>query len=148
MRETGTWGAQLDPDFVVDWGRRFGDAWNDHDPDAIAALCHEDVVWNDVAMPGPAHGHEGVREFAAFTFAAFPDFQVVETADSLFVSPLEPRALVPYRMTGSRRGVEGEGDGAARFSVPGIDEWTFRGERICHYTTYYDKDEMIRQLAA
>ncbi len=147
MDGTATWGAQLDSEFVEEWGRRFGDAWNDHDPEAIAALCTEDVVWNDAAAPGPVSGRDGVRGFAEFTFATFPDFHVVETAESLFVSPAEPTVLVPYRMTGSRRGVEGpDAGGIARFSVSGIDQWTFRGERLCRYSTYYDKAEMMRQL--
>lgn len=148
MPENATWGAQLDPAFVEGWGRRFGDAWNDHDPEAIAALCTEDVVWNDAALPGPASGHDGVRDFARFTFDLFPDFHVVETAECLYMSPAEPTVLVPYRMTGSRRGVDepGEGGGVARFSVSGIDQWTFRGELLCRYSTYYDKTEMVRQL--
>lgn len=148
MTETASWNAQLEPAFVETWGRRFGDAWNDHDPEAIVALCTEDVVWNDAALPGPARGPEEVADFARFTFALFPDFHVVETADSLFVSPAEPTVLVPYRMTGSRRGAEGvrEGDAVARFSLSGIDQWTFRGELLCAYSTYYDKAEMTRQL--
>lgn len=148
MTASPTWGAQLDPAFVEEWGRRFGDAWNDHDPEAIAALCTEDVVWNDAALPAPARGPDGVRDFAAFTFTAFPDFHVVETAETLFISPAEPVVLVPYRMTGSRRGTEDawKGDVVARFSVAGIDQWTFRGDRLCAYSTYYDKDEMGRQL--
>jgi hypothetical protein len=148
MSETATWGAQLDPAFVEEWGRRFGDAWNDHDPEAIVDLCTEDVAWNDAAMPGPASGHQALRDFANFTFTAFPDFHVVETAECLFISPLEPLVLVPYRMTGSRRGAEepGAGGDIARFSVSGIDQWSFRGEKLCHYVTYYDKAEMTRQL--
>ncbi|HVY97703.1 MAG TPA: nuclear transport factor 2 family protein [Solirubrobacterales bacterium] len=148
MNEVANWNAQLDPAFVEEWGTRFGDAWNDHDPEAIAELCSEDVVWNDAALPGPAHGRKGVAEFARFTFAVFPDFHVVETAESLFISPAEPVVLVPYRMTGSRRGTDDarQGDAVARFSLAGIDQWTFRGERLCAYSTYYDKDEMDRQL--
>jgi ketosteroid isomerase-like protein len=148
MTATAGWNAQLDPAFVEEWGRRFGDAWNDHDPEAVAALCTEDIVWNDAAMPGPAQGPDQVADFARFTFGLFPDFHVVETAETLFISPAEPVVLVPYRMTGSRRGTDDawKDDPVARFSVSGIDQWTFRGEQLCAYSTYYDKDEFGRQL--
>jgi hypothetical protein len=34
----------------------------------------------------------------------------------------------------------------ANFRVNGIDQWTFRDELLCHYVTYYDHAEMVRQL--
>ena len=34
----------------------------------------------------------------------------------------------------------------ASFRVNGIDQWTFRDELLCHYVTYYDHAEMVRQL--
>jgi ketosteroid isomerase-like protein len=148
MNDTTAMSPQLDSSFLEEWGRRFGDAWNDHDPDAVVSLCTEDVVWNDAALPnGPAHGRQAVRDFAAFTFASFPDFHVEET-DTVYISPIEPLALCPYRMTGTSSGSREAGiaPGQASFSLNGIDQWTFRGELLCHYVTYYDYAEMIRQL--
>jgi steroid delta-isomerase-like uncharacterized protein len=140
---------QLDRAFVEDWGQRFGDAWNDHDPDAILALCTDDVVWNDAALPGPVQGHQALRDFATATFATFPDFRVEETADGVFLSPIEPLALCPYRMSGTMLGDwGGSGPSKASFAVNGIDQWTFRGELLCHYVTYYDHADMVRQLAS
>lgn len=138
----------LDQAFAEEWGRRFGDAWNAHEPETIAAMCTEDVVWNDAALPGPVQGREAVRDFAAATFKAFPDFQVVET-DAVYISPIAPLALCPYRMSGTMLGgweESGSPGTGAGFSVTGIDQWTLRGDLICHYVTYYDKDEMVRQF--
>lgn len=139
---------QLDPAFVEEWGTRFAAAWNDHDPDALLPLCTEDVVWSDVALPdGTAHGHQALRDFAAFTFAAFPDFRVEET-DRLYISSIEPLVLCPYRMSGTMAGSREAGiaPGQASFALNGIDQWAFRGELICRYVTYYDHADMVRQL--
>ncbi len=147
MNATTTANPQLDPAFVEEWGTRFGDAWNNHDPEAIASMCTEDVVWNDAALPGGAHGRKAVSDFAAFTFATFPDFRL-EGTDELYVSPIEPLALCPYRMSGTLAASKeaGSAPGKAGFALNGIDQWTFRGELLCHYVTYYDHADMVRQL--
>ncbi len=134
-------GPQLDWAFLEDWGGRFAAAWNEHDPEAVVALCAADVRWSDPALPGsPSSGQQAVRDFAAFTFAAFPDFRV-EERDSVLVSWTEPMALCPYRMTGTVAA------GAARMEVDGIDRWTFRDGLLCRYDTYYDHAEMMGQVS-
>jgi ketosteroid isomerase-like protein len=141
-------GPQLDWAFLENWGERFSVAWNTHDPDAVAALCAEDIRWSDPALPGsPTSGRTAVHDFAAFTFAAFPDFRV-EERDSVYVSWTEPMALCPYRMTGTASGSRdaGSAPGTATMEVDGIDRWTFRDDLLCRYDTYYDHAEMIRQL--
>jgi steroid delta-isomerase-like uncharacterized protein len=137
----------LDPAFTQEWGTRWGDVWNSHDPDAVVAMCTEDVHWYDPALPAPIAGRAAVRDFAAATFAAFPDFHVEDREDALYLSGVEPLALCPYRMTGTMLG-EFDTDAAtkASFSVPAIDQWTLRGDQICRYVTYYDHAEMGRQL--
>lgn len=47
----------LAPDFVAGFIRRMSDALNAHDPDAVAALCSEDVAWED----SPARPHSCSR---------------------------------------------------------------------------------------
>jgi hypothetical protein len=44
-------GPQLDQPFLEDWGERFAAAWNSHDPDAVVALCTDDVLWSDPGVP-------------------------------------------------------------------------------------------------
>lgn len=145
---TALGGPQLDSAFLEDWGERFGGAWNGHDPEAVVALCTEDVRWSDPALPGsPTDGRTAVRDFAAFTFAAFPDFRV-EEREAIYVSWTEPMALCPYRMTGTAAGSREAGiaPGAAAMAIDGIDRWTFRDGLLCRYDTYYDHAEMMRQL--
>ena len=138
----------LDPAFVEDWSRRFLEAWNALDADGVASLCTEDVVWEDAGLPEPVRGRDGVRAFIEATRRAFPDFHVEEEGSPCIVGS-EPRVLSRYRMTGTMRGPWeplGFAPTGARISVPGVDEWTFDGELMCHYATYYDSVGMARQM--
>jgi steroid delta-isomerase-like uncharacterized protein len=142
-------GPQLELSFLEEWGERFSAAWNGHDPEAVIALCAEDVRWSDPALPGsPTEGKGAVRDFAAFTFAVFPDFRV-EEREGIYVSWTEPMALCPYRMTGTAAASAEAGSppGGAAIDVDGIDRWTFRDGLLCRYDTYYDHAEMVRQMS-
>lgn len=148
MEGTTKTATQLDPAFVEDWSKRYLDAWLSLDADAVAALCSEDVVWNDPGLPEAVHGRQGVREFVRATAESLPDFHVEELGKPC-LSPEEPRALSRYRMTGTMRGRWPYTDLAPtgrRIVVLGVDEWTFDGELMSHYTTYYDSLDMARQL--
>ena len=140
----------LYPEFLEDFGFRFKDAWNRHDGDAVAALCTEDVVWHDAALPRPARGRREVAEFVGVMAHAFPDFHVEELEGTPYaISPELSRVYVPYRLIATWEG-DLEPLGLAptnrRMECEGVEEWTFRGELICHYRTYYDSLELARQL--
>jgi steroid delta-isomerase-like uncharacterized protein len=138
----------VDPDFLEDWRARYVAAWITHDVEAIVSACTEDVVWDDPALPGTYHGHEGVRKFITATFRCFPDLQV-EELEQLYVSATRPKVLAPYRLTGTMRGPWEPTDIAPtgrRISFEGIDEWEFRGERMCRYNTKYDLLDVARQM--
>ena len=148
MEGTTEAGARLDPAFVEDWGARYLDAWNSLDVDGVAALCTEDVVWNDPGLREPVHGREGVREFVRATENAFPDFQVEELGRP-YISAEEPRVLSRYRMTGTMLGpwpYTGIAATGGRIDVVGVDEWAFSGGLMSHYETHYDSLDMARQL--
>jgi steroid delta-isomerase-like uncharacterized protein len=140
--------AKLEPDFVEDWSRRYLEAWNSLDADGIAALCIEDVAWNDPGLPEPAHGRDGVREFVRVTGHAFADFHVEELGRP-YVSEGEPRVLGRYRMTGKMLGAweyTNLAPTGRRFDVLGVDEWTLSDGLLSQYETYYDSVDMARQL--
>jgi steroid delta-isomerase-like uncharacterized protein len=140
--------TRLDRTFVEQWSRRFVAAWNALDDEALAAMCSEDVVWHDPTMPEPARGPEDVRAFVTATALAFPDLQL-EALDSPFISRAEPVALLRYRLTATMHGpwrYSGLAATGRRLEVLGVDEWTFRGELLSHYRSYFDRAEMGRQL--
>jgi steroid delta-isomerase-like uncharacterized protein len=140
----------LYPEFLVDFGQRFKDAWNRLDGEAVAALCTEDVVWNDPAIPHPARGRREVAEFVNAMGHAFPDLHVEPLDGSPYaISPELSRVYVPYLLTATWR-EDFEPLGLAptnrRMETEGVEEWTFRGDLICHYRTYYDSLDLARQL--
>jgi steroid delta-isomerase-like uncharacterized protein len=148
MERTTKAGVRLDPAFVEEWGKRYLDAWNSLDADGVAAMCTDDVAWNDPGLPEPAHGREGVRAFVRATARAFADFHVEELGQP-YISAEEPRALSRYRMTGTMLGPWAYTNLAAtgrRIDVLGVDEWTFSGELMSQYETFYDSLDMARQL--
>ncbi len=53
----------VDAAFARDFLGRLHAAANAHDPDAVAALCAEDVVWDDPAAPHTLHGRDAVLRF-------------------------------------------------------------------------------------
>ena len=138
----------LDASAIHAWSRRWFDAWNAHDPDAIAELCSDDVVWNDPGLPATAHGRDGVRDFTSAMFRAFADF-TFEEVEPPYLSGWDPVALSQYevrgRMTGPWEPLRMAPTGRS-FSVRGIDRWEFRGDQLSRYDTFYDALDMARQL--
>jgi steroid delta-isomerase-like uncharacterized protein len=56
--------------------QRETDAWNAHDPDAVAACYAEDAEVVDVTMPEPMRGREGIRAYVSGYVTAFPDLRL------------------------------------------------------------------------
>ena len=52
---------------------RLTDAWNRHDPDAVASCYAPDAVSRDVTLGEPLHGRQAIRNAAAMYMEAFPD---------------------------------------------------------------------------
>ena len=148
MEGTTKSGSALDPAFVEEWSKRYLEVWNSLDADGVAAMCTDDVVWKDPGIPNTVHGREEVRAFVRATARAFPDFRVEELGQ-LHFPPEEPRVLSRYRLTGTMLGPWEYSNLAAtgrRVEVLGVDDWTFRGELMSNYMTYYDSLDMARQL--
>jgi steroid delta-isomerase-like uncharacterized protein len=148
MEDSATMRLQLDRQFAEDWAGRYLGAWNAHDPQAVASLCTEDVVWADPSLAEPARGRAGVCAFVQATARTFPDFRVEELERPL-LSATEPRALSRYCVSATMAGdweASNYAATGAHISVVGVDEWTFRGELMCHYASYYDTLDLARQL--
>src|SRR5947209_10132854 len=140
--------APLAPIFVGEFARRFVAAFNALDSDALAAMCTEDVVWNDPTLPQPAHGREEVRAFVKATASAFPDFRLAWRG-SPYISPDEPILLIRNRLAGTMRGTwsySGMEASGQSIDILGVDEFTFRGDLLSGVRSYFDRAEMARQL--
>ena len=136
----------IDPARLRCWTDRFLDAWNALDAEAVAALCTEDVVWTDPSAPQPFAGRDGIREFVRLTVSAFPDLNIAETSPP-YCMPGASTVLSPYRLTGTMLGpIDVFAPTGRSVCIDGVDEWTFRGELLCRYRTYYDTIDAARQL--
>jgi steroid delta-isomerase-like uncharacterized protein len=138
----------LEREAVEDFAERYEEAWASGDPERIASMCTEDVVWTDPAIPEPLLGREGVIRFVTETFRMCPDFRVV-TLDGPFISPSRPHVLLPYRMTGTVTGpwiFRNMAPTGRRFEVEGVDSWRMRDGLIAHYATFWDSLDASRQM--
>jgi steroid delta-isomerase-like uncharacterized protein len=61
---------------IIDLQQRLVDAWNDHDPDGVAACYAEDAEVNDVGLPEPQRGRQAIRDAVAGYITAFPDLHL------------------------------------------------------------------------
>jgi steroid delta-isomerase-like uncharacterized protein len=54
---------------------RLTDAWNSHDPDAVAHCYTPDAVSRDITLTEPLHGRSAIRNAAEMYMRAFPDIR-------------------------------------------------------------------------
>ena len=113
---------------------RYGQAWANHDPDAIAALHTEDSVFHMHDVAEPACGRAAVRDAFAGVLEQSPDLsfepiRVMFGADH-FVSE--------YQMSGTAHGKP--------FACDGVDVFTLRDGLIARKDSYVDWLAYERQV--
>jgi steroid delta-isomerase-like uncharacterized protein len=145
-------GEGAEPIESMQWLREFGErytaAWNSHDPTAVAACAHQDVVWIDPALAEPAIGRDAVADFVRSSSVAFPDLTFSDLGKPALTDDSRA-AYVPWRMTATNTGpIDPPGFAATRKSiaVDGFDVWQFRDELIWRYEGIYDFSAVARQL--
>lgn len=131
--------AIAEPAVVEDVFRRWAKAWNDHDGDAVAALCAEDLVYDEPALGDTVHGRDAIRNFVTMMDAAFPDHAFF--LEGLYADVARPAVLVAWRFSGTHaptgRKVEFHGDDRLELREDGL---------IGAYRCLYDNDLVLRQL--
>jgi steroid delta-isomerase-like uncharacterized protein len=137
----------LDAEFVRSFTERWVNAWNAHNPDALLALCTEDIVWEDPAAPEPSRGHDEVRTFLQTIWTIFPDLSFTLPEPAL-VALEGPRAAQVWRLTGTFLGPDPTGFAPTGKHVDqlGIDHYEFRDGLLAHYQALYDVSESLRQM--
>lgn len=135
-------------DWLREFGERYLEAWNAHDPAAVAACATEDVVWVDPALETPAVGREALADFVRQSVAAFPDLEFGEPGEPA-ISADGLAAYVPWRMVGTNTGPidpPGFAPTGKGVDVRGFDVWQFRDDLIWRYEALYDFSGIARQL--
>lgn len=137
----------VDAAFVRAFTERWVEAWNAHDAEALAAMCTEDVVWEDPASPEIARGRDGVRAFLGNVWTIFPDL-AFELPEPPLVATEGLRAAQVWRLTGTFLGRDPSGFAPTgkRVDQEGIDLYEFRDGLVSHYRARYDLSESLRQM--
>ena len=121
---------------ATDVAKRYFDAWNRRDPEAIVATFAEGGTYTDPNVP-EGLGGQAIGEYAAGLFTAFPDlsFDVVSqhtTGDGTVAA----RWLMRGTNTGSLRGNPPTG---ATVALPGADFIAVEGDKVRTVDGYFDR---------
>lgn len=141
----------IDETFARGFLARLHRAVNAHDADAVAALCCEDVVWDDPAAPGPLRGREAVRRFHAETMLrALPDVRV-EMIDGPYLALDGQGVSARLRISGTMTGPLVP-PGFAPTNGPLVFETAefsrFEGDLLSRHTVILDMLGLARQIGA
>ena len=129
----------LDSQQLLDFARRYTDAWCSQDPARLAE--HYDEQGSLVINGGtPSIGRAAIAEAARSFMTAFPDMQVL--MDDLVVRD----EAIEYHWTliGTNTGPGGTGN---RVRISGFEEWTVGDDGlVAESQGHYDQAEYDRQL--
>ncbi len=123
--------------------------WNDHDLEACAAVCSDDIVWSDPNNPEAYRGKQGVRTFMGGWVKAFPDFHIeiknsVSTDDSIAVEvTFQGTNTGSMKMSPQAPEIPATGK---KVNSKGAYFATFRGGKAVDVRTYPDAAGMMMQL--
>jgi steroid delta-isomerase-like uncharacterized protein len=131
--------AIADPAAVEEIGRQWEKAWNDHDADAVAALCAEDLVYDEPALGDTVYGRDSIRSFVNAMHAGYPDHTF--ELKGLYADVARRAVLVAWYFSGthakSGTKIEFHGDDRLEFAEDGL---------ISAYRCLYDNALVFRQL--
>ena len=131
--------AAADTQAVEQLAVRWAKAWNDHDADAVAAMCDGTLVYDEPALGETVYGREPIREFVRLCDRAFPDHTFA--FEGVYAEVARRAVLVAWRFagtsakTGAR--VEFHGDDRLELGPDGL---------ITEYRCLYDYGFFLRQV--
>jgi predicted ester cyclase len=141
----------IDPGFARSFLQRLHGAVNAHDADAVAALCADDVVWEDPAAPRTLHGRAEVRAFHGnVMFPALPDTRIDLIAGpylALDGTGIAARLRISGTMTGPLT-PPGFAPTGARLSFETAEFSQFEGGLLAHHTVVLNMLDLARQIGA
>lgn len=114
-------------------------AWNAHDPDAVAALCAEDVAFDDPALGQTVYGRGPMRNFATRLVRNYPDYQF--GSEGVFADVARRAVVVAWHFTGTLSGTDAvityHGDDRLLIGEDGL---------ITGYRCVYDNNDVLTQV--
>lgn len=141
----------VDAPFARDFLQRLHAAANAHDPEAVAALCAEDVIWEDPAAPHTLQGRDAVLRFHRdIMFAALPDTHI-ELIDGPYLaldgSGVAARLRISGTMTGSLT-PPGFAPTGGHLAFETAEFSQFEGGLLARHTVIMNMLEVARQIGA
>jgi predicted ester cyclase len=137
-----------DPRPAAELAREYFGHVRDRDPDAMAAMVHDDLV-EEFLVLGTFHGRAALRDLFAELFAAVPD----STFETEAIHAVDAdTAIGQWRFTGTFDGgpFQGIEPTGAELDFRGVDVMAFEtrsGEKLLsHNTIYYDGLTFARQV--
>jgi steroid delta-isomerase-like uncharacterized protein len=124
--------------------KRYSEAWNRHDADAIVALFVEGGTYSN-PVGGQGLTGQAIADFAKWVFAAFPDvsFQIVSIGDT-------GGGLVAWQWLGRATNTGPLADGnpptGRSLTLPGASFTQVEGDKIRSEQVYHDQKTMDEQL--
>lgn len=136
---TGCQSGNTEYDKMVEFGRKYTDAWNSKQPEKMASFYAEDGLLT-VNYGTPAIGRKQIAETAQSYMEAFPDMEL--TMDSLTVGNGTYR--YHWTFTGTNTGPGGTGN---KVDFSGFEEWAMNDQGLVQKSIgTYDAEEYERQL--
>lgn len=118
---------------------RWEKAWNAHDADAVAAMCAEDLVYDEPALGRTGHGPDAIRGFVTRMAHGYPDYSF--TRMGLYAEVTRRAVLVAWRFTGTFAKT------GARVEFHGDDRLELGEDGLIHaYRCLYDNKFVLSQL--
>ncbi len=142
---------QIDEPFARQFLQRIYAAVNAHDATAVAALCAQDVLWEDPAAHEPLRGRDAVYRFHhEGMFRALPDVSVT-LIDGPYLSFDRTGIAVRLRMTGTMTGpLTPPGfaptDGPVAFETAEFSR--FADGLLAHHVVVVDRLALATQIGA
>ncbi len=141
----------IDAAFARDFLLRLHAAAGTRDPDAVASLCAEDIVWEDPAAPHTLHGREAVRAFHRdIMFVAMPDTRI-ELIEGPYLALDGSGVAARLRITGTMTGPltpPGFAPTGGRLEFETAEFSRFDNGLLAHHTVVLNMLDVARQIGA
>ena len=141
----------IDAPFARQFLQRLHAAVNSHDAQAVAALCCDDVVWEDPAAPATLHGRDAVlRLHRDIMFPALPDARI-ELIDGPYLSLDGTGAAARLRISGTMTGPltpPGFAPTGGRLTFETAEFSHFKDGLLARHTVILNMLDLARQIGA
>ncbi len=141
----------VDARFAQQFLEQLHRAVNAHDPDAVAALCCADVVWQDPAAPQTLHGRDEVLRFHRdVMFPALPDTHI-ELIEGPYMALDGTGVAARLRISGTMTGPltpPGFAPTGGHLSFETAEFSRFEGGLLSRHTVILDMLDLARQIGA